>query len=204
MRPTSLLLAAFLIAMVPVGAASQAPLQREAALEVLSAASRWAEVEGKMQADGTFLAKEIDIVAAEDSLHMVEPEITGVIRELDRRRSSMTVLNYKIAWNEKTKISDASKHRILSSKLDNEMGAKITGHLQPDGIFQARKIRLREGTLKDGKMKYKEELVGPVEVLDASAGRLRIMRTNIRLEPTCEYFQLPVQPESAASEGTAN
>lgn len=192
-----ILIAAFLAAMVPSAAAPQAPLQRAAALELLSASPRWAEVEGKMQADGTFLVKEVDIIAAEDTANMQEVEITGVIRDLDRRRSSLALLNYKVSWNEKTKISDQNKRQILSSKLEPDIGVRVRGQLQADGTFLARKIRLRDGTMKDGEMRYKEQLTGPVDVVDASAGALRILRTKIRLTPDCEFFALPVEVNQA-------
>ena len=201
MRRTPFLLAAFLIALIPAGAIAQTPVDRTAALEMLSAGKRWAEIEGAMQADGTFLAKEVDIVAAEDSAHMQEMEITGTIRDLDRRRSAMTLLGYKVFWNEKSKISDPSKRRILSSKLDNDMDVKATGNPQLDGSFLARKIRLKEVIMKDGKPKHKEGLAGPVEVVDAGGGLLRIMKSNIRLKPECQFFALPVAVEAPGGTG---
>jgi len=195
------LLTAVLIALVASRASAQAPVDRAAALEMLGAANRWAEIEGALQADGSFLAKEVDIVALEDTTHMQEEEISGVIADLDRRRSSMTLLHYKVFWNEQTKISDANKHRILSSKLDNDVGIKATGRMQPDGTFLARKLRLREPTLSGGKPKHKEELVGPVEVLDAGSGLLRIMKTSIRLKPQCQFYALPVQVDAPKGAG---
>jgi uncharacterized protein DUF5666 len=187
------------IASVPAGARAQSGtvvqqgIPRQQALQLLSSGSRWAVVKGTMQPDGNFLTREMDIVAPTDSLNMKEMEITGVIRALDRRLSTMTLGNYKVLWNEQTKITDMNKNKILSSKLENETGLKATGRLQPDGTFLARKLRQREAKQKGGETKFKEEFMGPVQVINAGQGQLRVMRTMIRLKPDCEFYDMPVE-----------
>jgi len=169
---------------------------------MLRAGQRWAEIEGSMQADGTFLANRVDIIAAEDQDHMQAMEIRDVIADLDLRRSSMTLPRYTILWNEQAKISDDEKRRIPSAKLDNGMEIKVTGRPRPDGTLLARKLQLRILAAPGAQPQYKQELVGPVEVLDAGSGSLHILKTNIRPMPECQFFALPVpmaSPKGACS-----
>jgi hypothetical protein len=196
MRPTPILLAAVLIGSTPAAGLADTPLDRAAALELLRAGSRWAEIEGKLQPDGTFVAKDVEIIAAEDTAHMQEIEITGVISALDPSRRSLKLLGYTILWNDQTKITDPQKRRIPSSELHNDKDATAAGKLQPDGSFVARKLHLREVVLRGGKPKQKQELIGPVEVIDAARGTLRVLKTVVHLKPDCEFVALPVQVES--------
>jgi len=175
------------------------PLDRDTAIEMLTSADRWVEIEGQMQEDGAFLAKEVDILHPEDLANMSEVKVRGAIRDLDRRNSSMTILNYKIIWNAETKIKDVDKKHVLSSKLQNDEGVKIKGQLQPNGTFLARAIQLDVGKEKNGVIRYKQQLLGPAKVIDARGGMLRVVATNVRLRPDCTFFALPVQVEQTAN-----
>lgn len=187
------------IAWIPAAVAAQSgtvveqAIPRQQAMQLLASGSRWAVVKGTMQPDGVFLTKEIDIIHTADSLNMQEMEITGVIRNLDRRLSTLTLGNYKVQWNEQTKITDVNKNKILSSKLENDTGLKASGRLQPDGTFLARKLRQREAKQKGGETKYKEEFMGPVQVINAGQGQLLVMRTRISMKPDCEFYDMPVE-----------
>ena len=72
-----------------VSVSAQGPITREYAMEIM-AESRWIQVEGVIQENGTFIGKEVDVIAAEDSANMSEVKITGPIGKLDRRRSTMS------------------------------------------------------------------------------------------------------------------
>ena len=161
---TGLLLSALTIAST---AWAQIPLKRDQAFEMMADPGRWIEVDGSFQKDGTFIAKEVEVISLADTSNMEESQIYGAMEKIDRRRSTMVVLNYRIAWDQETTIKDADKHRILSSKLENGMGVKVQGHLRNNGVFWASKLKLRRVKYKDGKIaKPKEKLVGQVTVLD--------------------------------------
>ena len=171
-------------------ASAQPPLAREAAFEMMADPGRWIEVDGKLNADGTFMAKEVEVFSLADSSNMEEPHVYGGIEKLDRRRSTMMILGYRVSWDDETTIKDADKHRILSSKLENGMGLKVQGHLRNNGIFHADKLKLKR--VKEGK-KAKQKLVGPVTVLDARDGWVRILNTDILIRPDAKFVE--VMPE---------
>ena len=177
---------------------AQRPLTRDEAMELLAAGSRWVELEGDLQPDGTFVAKEIDIVAAEDSLSMLDVVIGGTIATINRRFSKLTVLSYEVTWNETTKIRDADKHQVLSSKLNEGQGIKVKGKLQEDGTFLARSIQLTAGKPRsDGTVKYKQQLRGPATVVDARDGLLRVVKSNVTLRGDCTFFENPVEVQTS-------
>ena len=194
-RSITLLASSGLMLLGSTVSAQGLPLDRDKAIEILAASDRWIEIEGELQEDGAFLAKEVDILHPEDLANMSEIKVRGAIQNLDRRNSRMTVLKYKIVWNGETKIKDTDKKHVLSSKLQNDEGVKIKGQLQPDGTFLARSIQLDVGKVKDGVIRYKQGLLGPAKVLDASGGMLRVVSTNVRLRADCTFFDLPVQVE---------
>jgi len=180
-------------------ATAQIPLKRDAAFEMMTDPGRWIEVDGSFQKDGTFIAKEVEVIALADTSNMEEPQIYGAIEKIDRRRSTMKVLSYRIAWDQETTIKDASKHRILSSKLENGMGIKVQGHLRNNGVFLANKLKLRRVKMKNGKpAKPKQKLVGPVTVLDAREGWLRILDTDIFVRPDAKFVEVLVESEEEA------
>ena len=225
MRPTPNLLAAVLLGLAPAVAAAQAPppasppstaktpasatsttrsaasaetpLQRPDALKILSSGSRWAEVEGKLRPDGSFLANDVEIIAADDAANMKDMEITGVASDVDAAKSSLMLVGYTVQWNEQTKITDAQKQKIPGSSLQSGKDIRATGHVQPDGTFLARKLRLRQAEFKEGQPKHKQEIIGPVQVLDAGKGTLRVIRTPVQLKSDCEFVALPVEVQES-------
>jgi hypothetical protein len=180
-------------------AAAQAPLKRAAAFEMMTDPGRWIEVDGNFQKDGTFIAKEVEVFSLADTSNMEEAQIYGAIEKLDRRRSTMTVLNYRVAWDQDTTIKDADKHRILSSKLEDGMSIKLQGHLRDNGIFWATKLKLKGEKIKDGQpAKPKEKLVGPVRVLDERGGWVRILNTDILIRPDAKFNEaIPDKEDNA-------
>ena len=218
MRPTTTLLAAVLLGLAPAVAAAQTPpsptktphaatepgaataetpIQRPEALKMLSSGSRWAEIEGKLQPDGSFIADDVEIIAAEDAANMKEMELTGVTAAVDPAKSSLKLLGYTVKWNDQTKITDEQKQKVQASSLQNGKDLKATGQMQPDGTFLARKLRLREASMKDGQVKHKEKITGPVQVLDAGKGTLRVLKTTVQLEPNCDFVSLPVEVQES-------
>ena len=222
MRPTPNLLAAVLLGLAPAVAAAQAPppasppptaktsssatrsaasaetpLQRPDALKILSSGSRWAEVEGKLQPDGSFLANDVEIIAADDAANMKDMEITGVASDVDAAKSSLMLVGYTVQWNEQTKITDAQQQKIPGASLQSGKDIRATGHVQPDGTFLARKLRLRQAEFKEGQPKHKQEIIGPVQVVDAGKGTLRVIRTQVQLKSDCEFVALPVEVEES-------
>ncbi|MFQ5600275.1 MAG: DUF5666 domain-containing protein [Candidatus Krumholzibacteriia bacterium] len=199
MHPTRVVVGLPLVMLLAGAAWAQPPIEPDVAYELMAEPGRWAEVDGKLQKDGTFLAKEVEIFSVRDSSNMEDVQIYGAVKKLDRRRSSMKVLGYRIFWDGETTIKDQNKRRILSSKLKNDIGVKVQGYMRANGTFKATKIKLKEGKVKDGKVKAKEKLVGPVEVLDARDGWLRILNTDIKVRPDAVFTEVPV--EVAEDEG---
>jgi len=180
-------------------AAAQAPLKRAVAFEMMADPGRWIEVDGNFQKDGTFIAKEVEVIALADTSNMEESQIYGAIENIDRRRSTMTVLNYRVAWDQETTIKDADKHRILSSKLENGMSIKLQGHLRNNGVFWATKLKLKGEKIKDGQIaKPKEKLVGLVTILDERGGWVRILNTDILIRPDAKFVEVMPDTEGNA------
>jgi hypothetical protein len=172
-------------------AAAQPPLTRAAAFEMMADPGRWVEVDGDFQKDGTFLANEVEVISLADSSSMEDPGVTGAVEKIDRRRSTMVVLNYRIAWDKETTIKDADKHRILSSKLEDGMAIKVQGHLRDNGVFWSTKLKLKKEKIKDGKIdKPKEKLVGPVTVLNERDGWVRILNTDILIRHDAKLVEV--------------
>lgn len=195
MHRSSFIMAFLGVSLLAGVAWSQKPVERDEALQMLSASERWVEIEGEFQGDGSFLAKEIDIVALGDSASMQDMEVSGVITDLDARQKAMTVLGYRIYWNEDTKFTDEYKTKIDSGALKVGAGVKTTGRVQENGSFLASKIRLREGKVKGNKVEYKEELLGPIHVDDGRGGKLLFFRTPVLLRADCRFFALAPKEE---------
>lgn len=187
--------ALFLLMLSAVPVEAKKPVTREVALEMAADEGRWAAVQGEIQKDGTYLADEIELIALDDAEGTEVMEVRGVIGNLDIEKRSMRAMNYSIVWTEKTRIRDNDKNKIAASDLKSDVGATIEGHYE-DGIFVARDIRLRAGKIKDGELVYKQEIIGPFQVVDANAGLLRVIDTDVRLRPDCKFFELPMQVKS--------
>ena len=176
----------FLIVGLACGLAASAvqagpPLARDDALKLMGRPGSWIEVDGSLLPDGTFSAKEVEIYAPGDTASIEESAIYGPVQNLNRAKSTMRVLNYTILYDSQTTLKDENKRQILSSKIQNEMGVKVQGSVQPNNTFKATKIKLQKVRLKDGKPKPKESLFGPVSIVDARAGLLRILNTSVQL-----------------------
>ncbi len=176
------------------------PLQRDQALQSMARPGSWIEADGSMQPDGTLLGKDIEIVAPSDTANKEESAIYGAVQELNRAKSSMKVIGYLVQWDENTTFKDENKRKVLSSKMDNGMGVKVQGTLQPNGAFLATKIRFQSVQLgKDGKPKAKEKVFGPVTVTDARNGKARVLNTSVNFRPDATFVEAtPDTPGSAA------
>src|SRR2546425_1894935 len=92
---------------------AQTTLTRDQALKLLSRPGRWIDTGGAPQDDGTYLASQIQIVAAADEAQMIDPAITGIVENLDPAKGTLTVLGYKITFDSnKTVFKDAKKKPI--------------------------------------------------------------------------------------------
>lgn len=157
------------------------PLKPDQAFKLMARPGSWIEADGSMQADGTLFAKDVEIYAPGDSAELEEPAIYGAVSDLNRTKSTMRVLGYIVTYDANTTLKDENKRQILSSKIQNGMGVKIQGDMQPNGTFKATKIKVHAGKTKDGKFKAKEKLFGPVTIIDERAGLLRILNTTVKL-----------------------
>ena len=76
-------MSSFCIGWIPARVAAQSgtvveqAIPRQQAMEMLASGSRWAVVKGTMQPDGNFLAKEIDIIHAEESRRARKVDLDG-------------------------------------------------------------------------------------------------------------------------------
>ena len=171
------------------------PLARDEALKLMARPGSWIEADGAMQPDGTLLGKDFEIVAPGDTANKEEPAIYGTVENLNRAKSSMKILGYMVQWNADTTFKDDSKRKILSSKVDEGAGVKVQGNLQPNGTFLATKVKLQAvQRSSDGKVKgAKEKVFGPVTVLDARTGRLRVLNTTVTLRPDATLVEAAPQ-----------
>lgn len=168
------------------------PVPRDQALKLMARPGSWLEADGALQPDGTLLAKDLEIYAPGDTVDCEEPAIYGMVAKLDRARSSMRVLTYAVVWDVNTTIKDENKRKILSSKVEEGMGVKVQGSLQPNGTYKATKIRAHANKDKSGKVKAKEKIFGPVTVTDARSGTLRILNTTIKLREDASFQEAVV------------
>jgi hypothetical protein len=183
---------------VALGCASTAiagpPLTKDQALKLIARPGSWLEADGVLQPDGSLLGKDIEIVAPGDTANQEEPAIYGAVENLNRAKSTMKVLGYVVQWDEKTTFKDENKRKILSSKVVEGSGVKVQGRLQPNGAYLASKFRLHPVEMtKDGKPKYKQKIFGPVTVLDARSGKLRILNTTVTLREDATFMEATPQ-----------
>jgi hypothetical protein len=178
-------------------AAAGPPLTVDQGVKLMSNPGAWIEADGAFLADGTLTAKDVEIYARRDPAELEEPAIYGAVTQINRAKSTMRVLGYLVTWDELTTLKDENKRQILSSKIQDGMGVKIQGTLQPNGTFKATKIKVHAGKTKDGKFKAKEKILGPVTIIDARAGILRIMDTQIKLRE--DVVMMEAVPDPAAT-----
>ena len=171
-----------------------APVSLDQGMKLLSQPGRWIDTDGALQPDGTYLAKEVQIVATGDTSQTKEAAIYGAVQSLNRAKGTMMVLGYSIAYDKDTTLKDENKRKILSSKIENGMGVKVQGHLQPNGTFMATKIKLQK--TKDGNSKPKTKLFGPATVVDARHGLLKVLNTTIKLRDDAQITEQPLSSKA--------
>jgi hypothetical protein len=194
MRTNSLIAGLALVLGAATFAAAGAPLTPDQGIKIMSTPGAWIEADGAILPDGTLMAKDVEIYAVRDPAELEEPAIYGAVAQINRAKSTMRVLGYLVTWDELTTIKDENKRQVLSSKIQDGMGVKIQGTLQPNGSFKATKIKVHAGKVKDGKFKAKEKILGPVTVVDGRAGMLRIMNTPIKLREDAVLAEAVVAP----------
>jgi len=169
------------------------PLSLEAAVQLASRPGSWIESDGDLLADGTFQGKEYEIYSAENEAELEEAAIYGAVTDLNRAKSTMRVLGYVVTWDAQTTLKDENKRQILSSKLKDGIGVKVQGSLDPNGTFKATKIKLQGEKNVNGKIKIKEKIFGPVTVLDARDGHMRVLNTTIIPRPNASFIEVTPQ-----------
>jgi len=181
MRRSSWIGGLALVLSTAIPAIAGPPLTADQGLKLMTQPGSWIEADGAFLPDGTLMAKDVEIYAGGDSVELEEPAIYGSVTQINRAKSTMRVLGYLVTWDGMTTLKDENKRQILSSKIQDGMGVKVQGMLQPNGSFKATKIKVHSGKVKDGKFKAKEKILGPVTVVDGRAGTLRILNTVIKL-----------------------
>ena len=174
--------------------AAGAPLTLEQGIKMMGKPGAWIEADGAL-ADGTLMAKEVEIHAKRDPAELEAPAIYGAVTEINRAKSTMRVLGYLVTWDATTTLKGDTKRQIMSiSDLQDGMGVKIEGTLQPNGSFKATKFKLQSGKVRDGKISVKEKILGPVTVVDGRARTLRILNTPIKVLEDAVLEQVVVTP----------
>jgi len=174
--------------------AAGAPLTLEQGIKMMGKPGAWIEADGAL-ADGTLMAKEVEIHAKRDPAELEAPAIYGAVTEINRAKSTMRVLGYLVTWDATTTLKGDTKRQILSiSDLQDGMGVKIEGTLQPSGAFKASKFKLQSGKVRDGKISLKEKILGPVTVVDGPARMLRILNTPIKVLEDAVLEQVVATP----------
>jgi hypothetical protein len=168
------------------------PVTRDQAFKLMARPGSWIEADGTLRPDGTLEAKDLEIVAPGDTAEMEETAIYGAVANLNRAKSTMRVLGYTITWDATTTLKDENKRQVLSSKLEDGMGVKVQGWVQANGSFKATKIKFQGKQLgKDGKPKdVKQKVFGPVTIVDARAGLLRVINTSVVLRENAAFVEV--------------
>lgn len=166
------------------------PIKLEEAMQLASRPGSWIEADGDVLPDGSLQGKDFEVYAPGDTAELEEPAIYGEVIDLNRAKSSMRCLGYFVTWDANTTIKDENKRKILSSKLKDGMGVKIQGTLQPNGSFMATKIKIHSR----GSDKPKTKIFGPVTILDAETGRMRILNTIVSVRPKHTFVEILPTP----------
>lgn len=175
------------------------PLTRDQAIEYMQRPGSWLEADGAMLPDGTLEAKDLEVYGSHLKGELEDIAITGAIANINRTKSTMRVLGYTVTWDGTTTLKDENKKQILSSKLQDGMGVKVQGSLGPNGVFKATKIKLAGVKVVNGKQKEpKQKIFGPVTVLDAKNGRMRIMDTIVTLRPDAKFIEVIAETQTTA------
>jgi hypothetical protein len=173
-----------------VATAAAGPVPKDQALQLMMRPGSWIEADGVMQPDGTLLGKDFEVYAASDTAELEEPAIYGAVSNINRAKMTMRVLGYVVVWDAQTTLKDDQKRQILSSKLDDGMGVKVQGMLMPNGTFKASKIKTQAQKVKNGKVKIKEKVFGPVTVLDPRDGAFRVLNTTVSSAPNAAFVEV--------------
>jgi hypothetical protein len=187
------LIAATLALTLAAPAFAGPPLPRDQALQLMARPGSWIEADGDLQPDGTLLAKEVEIYSAADSAELEEAAIYGATARLDAAKSILRVLGYTVSFDDETTIKDENKKPTQISTVREGRGIKVQGSLQENGTFAATKIKLQDGKKLNGKVDVKEKVFGPVTVVDARAGTLRVLNTPVKLRPDATLLQAIVR-----------
>jgi len=163
------------------------PIQLKEAMQLASRPGSWIEADGDVLPDGSFQGKDFEVYSPGDTLQCDTPAIYGKLTDLNRTKSTLRCLGYFVTWDANTTIKDENKRKILSSKLEEGMGIKIQGTLQPNGSFMASKIKI----YSRGTEKAKEKVFGPVTILDPETGKMRILNTVITVKPNGTFVETP-------------
>jgi hypothetical protein len=190
MSLTRLLAGAAFSCVAAVAAATAGPVPKDQALQLMARPGAWIEADGVLQADGTLLGKDVEVYAPGDTAELEEPAVYGAIQNLNRAKSTMRILGYVVVWDAQTTLKDATKRQILSSKLQDGMGVKVQGTIQANGTFKATKIKLQDERVKNGKVKVKEKVFGPVTVLNSRDGALRVLNTPVLLAGNSTFVEI--------------
>lgn len=184
--------AGLVLAFGAVAAQAGPPVTRDQALKLMARPGSWIEADGAMRPDGTLEAKDIEVVAPGDTAETEETAVYGAVANLNRAKSTMRVLGYTVIWDATTTLKDENKRQVLSSKIEDGMGVKVQGWVQPNGSFKATKIKFQGKQIgKDGKPKgVKEKVFGPVTIVDARAGHLRVINTPVVLRENAAFVEL--------------
>lgn len=191
----TIVIAGLALALGAAAAVAGPPLSQDQAVKLMARPGSWIEADGSLLPDGTLTAKDVEIYAPGDTAELEEPAIYGAVANLNRAKSTLRVLGYTVTWDAQTTLKDENKRQILSSKLQDGMGVKVQGALQPNGTFKATKIKIHAGKNVDGKVKVKEKIFGPVTVLDARGARLRVMNTLVNLREDAALVEFVPTPQ---------
>jgi len=186
----SLMLAAVALAAGSTVAVAGPPVPKDKAMQLLARPGSWIEVDGALLPDGTLNGKDIEIIAPGDTANQEDTAVYGAVQSLNRAKSTMRVLGYTVTWDEMTTIKDENKRKVLSSKIEEGMGVKVQGVLQPNGSYKATKIRVHANKDKAGKVKAKEKIFGPLQSLDPRGGKARVLNTPVTFREDATFIEV--------------
>ena len=136
---------------------------------------QFVEVEGRLQADGSILAKEVEL---EDSDHDDENEFefTGHVQSIDAASLSIVVEGLAVLTDASTEFEGDGQP--FSSFADLQVGqfVEVDGHLQDDGSIVAKKIEL------EGEGEDEFEFKGVIQSIDAGAPSMVVSGLTVHID----------------------
>ena len=153
-----LLQGSFLLAGVQSLAAAEAIPGRPIGLDPRLAAGVEVEVKGRFLGDGSFLAERIEV----NRERKQGEELRGVIESVDPKARRLKILGFTVEVGPEARLSREPDQPATFEDLTSGLRVKVDGSRSAEGVFVAKKIRIRQEQYSERK------IIGPVDAVARS------------------------------------